>query len=162
MSHKMEETPFESLSRGLDKDLSSLMTRTELGGQKRGLLTPLAPAFGRIDLALGMGMPSKTTFAYQPLPSFGDESAKQIAVFPLGNHVVINQFGAFIPQSIFGGQANIAYKEEKLPDGAIRITVHARQPPTPLLKRPRIGSARGLIKMSDDFDEPLEDFADYM
>lgn len=24
------------------------------------------------------------------------------------------------------------------------------------------GSARGLIKMSDDFDEPLEDFREYM
>ena len=28
--------------------------------------------------------------------------------------------------------------------------------------RPRFGSARGLIKMADDFDEPLEDFAEYM
>ena len=27
--------------------------------------------------------------------------------------------------------------------------------------RPQFGSARGLISMSDDFDEPLEDFADY-
>ena len=30
-------------------------------------------------------------------------------------------------------------------------------------KHPRqAGSARGLISMSDDFDEPLEDFAEYM
>ncbi len=30
-------------------------------------------------------------------------------------------------------------------------------------KRKRcFGSAKGLIKMSDDFDEPLEDFQDYM
>ncbi|MEZ0368259.1 MAG: DUF2281 domain-containing protein [Candidatus Sericytochromatia bacterium] len=28
--------------------------------------------------------------------------------------------------------------------------------------RPCFGSARGLISMSDDFDEPLEDFAEYM
>jgi prevent-host-death family protein len=28
--------------------------------------------------------------------------------------------------------------------------------------RRRSGSARGLITMSDDFDEPLEDFAEYM
>jgi antitoxin (DNA-binding transcriptional repressor) of toxin-antitoxin stability system len=28
--------------------------------------------------------------------------------------------------------------------------------------RPQFGSARGLISMSDDFDEPLEDFAEYM
>lgn len=29
-------------------------------------------------------------------------------------------------------------------------------------KRRRSGSARGLIKMADDFDEPLEDFREYM
>jgi antitoxin (DNA-binding transcriptional repressor) of toxin-antitoxin stability system len=28
--------------------------------------------------------------------------------------------------------------------------------------RPRFGSAKGLIKMSEDFDEPLEDFKDYV
>ena len=28
--------------------------------------------------------------------------------------------------------------------------------------KPQFGSAKGLIKMSADFDEPLEDFADYM
>ncbi|MEZ0368390.1 MAG: DUF2281 domain-containing protein [Candidatus Sericytochromatia bacterium] len=28
--------------------------------------------------------------------------------------------------------------------------------------RPRFGSARGLISMSDDFDEPLKDFAEYI
>jgi hypothetical protein len=28
--------------------------------------------------------------------------------------------------------------------------------------RPQFGSAKGLIKMSDDFDEPLEDFEEYM
>lgn len=27
---------------------------------------------------------------------------------------------------------------------------------------PKFGSAQGLIEMSDDFDEPLEDFKDYM
>jgi prevent-host-death family protein len=27
---------------------------------------------------------------------------------------------------------------------------------------PKFGSAKGLIKMSDDFDEPLEDFKNYM
>lgn len=34
----------------------------------------------------------------------------------------------------------------------------AKHPLTP--RKP--GSARGLIKMSDDFDEPLEEFKDYM
>lgn len=28
--------------------------------------------------------------------------------------------------------------------------------------RPQFGSAKGLIMMSDDFDEPLEDFDEYM
>ena len=28
--------------------------------------------------------------------------------------------------------------------------------------RPQFGSAKGLISMSDDFDGPLEDFAEYM
>jgi antitoxin (DNA-binding transcriptional repressor) of toxin-antitoxin stability system len=28
--------------------------------------------------------------------------------------------------------------------------------------RPQFGSAKGLISVSDDFDEPLEDFAEYM
>ncbi len=28
--------------------------------------------------------------------------------------------------------------------------------------RARFGSARGLITMMDDFDEPLEDFSEYM
>ena len=27
---------------------------------------------------------------------------------------------------------------------------------------PQFGSARGMIEMSDDFDAPLEDFAEYM
>jgi antitoxin (DNA-binding transcriptional repressor) of toxin-antitoxin stability system len=27
--------------------------------------------------------------------------------------------------------------------------------------RPKFGSAKGLVKMSDDFDEPLEGFEDY-
>jgi antitoxin (DNA-binding transcriptional repressor) of toxin-antitoxin stability system len=31
----------------------------------------------------------------------------------------------------------------------------------PVKAIPKFGSARGLIKMSDDFDEPLEDFEEY-
>jgi len=35
--------------------------------------------------------------------------------------------------------------------------------PPPKLRHPRqFGSARGLIKMADDFDAPLEDFKEYM
>ncbi len=29
-------------------------------------------------------------------------------------------------------------------------------------KTPKFGSAKGKYKMSDDFDEPLDDFKDYM
>ncbi|MEM6614814.1 MAG: type II toxin-antitoxin system Phd/YefM family antitoxin [Cyanobacteria bacterium P01_C01_bin.72] len=35
-------------------------------------------------------------------------------------------------------------------------------PATSNKPRPRFGSAKGLITMSDDFDEPLEDFKEYM
>lgn len=33
---------------------------------------------------------------------------------------------------------------------------------SPEKARPQFGNARGQITMSDDFDEPLDDFADYM
>lgn len=32
----------------------------------------------------------------------------------------------------------------------------------PVKHRPKFGSAKGLVTISDDFDEPLEDFKDYM
>lgn len=35
-------------------------------------------------------------------------------------------------------------------------------PVTRIKPCPQFGSARGLITMSDDFDEPLEDFEEYM
>jgi len=34
-------------------------------------------------------------------------------------------------------------------------------PFSPAKPRPKFGSARGLVLMSDDFDAPLEDFKDY-
>ena len=34
-------------------------------------------------------------------------------------------------------------------------------PVTPLAPRPTFGSAKGLVKMAEDFDEPLEDFQAY-
>lgn len=33
---------------------------------------------------------------------------------------------------------------------------------SPVKRRRKAGSAKGLVKISDDFDEPLEDFKDYM
>lgn len=44
------------------------------------------------------------------------------------------------------------------PDGQTFQLVQVGKP-TP---EPRFGSARGLIVMRDDFDEPLKDFRDYM
>jgi hypothetical protein len=35
-------------------------------------------------------------------------------------------------------------------------------PNSPEKKPPQFGSANGSIRMSDDFDEPLSDFAEYM
>jgi antitoxin (DNA-binding transcriptional repressor) of toxin-antitoxin stability system len=32
----------------------------------------------------------------------------------------------------------------------------------PVKQRPKFGSAKGLLVMSDDFDDPLEDFREYM
>lgn len=34
-------------------------------------------------------------------------------------------------------------------------------PVTPSAPRPTFGSAKGLVKMAEDFDEPLEDFQAY-
>ena len=36
------------------------------------------------------------------------------------------------------------------------------QTKTPKKKKSNLGSAKGLIIMSEDFDEPLEDFKEYM
>ncbi|WP_414551617.1 type II toxin-antitoxin system Phd/YefM family antitoxin [Anabaena sp. CCY 0017] len=35
-------------------------------------------------------------------------------------------------------------------------------PVIPVKRRPTFGSAKGLVTISDDFDEPLEDFKEYM
>ena len=35
-------------------------------------------------------------------------------------------------------------------------------PTTPIKPRPKFGSAKGLIEISDNFDDPLEDFQEYM
>ncbi|MEA5581367.1 type II toxin-antitoxin system Phd/YefM family antitoxin [Nodularia harveyana UHCC-0300] len=35
-------------------------------------------------------------------------------------------------------------------------------PVIPVKRRPKFGSAKGLVTISDDFDKPLEDFQEYM
>ncbi len=35
-------------------------------------------------------------------------------------------------------------------------------PVSPTKRRPQFGSAKGLVTISEDFDDPIEDFKDYM
>lgn len=55
----------------------------------------------------------------------------------------------------------VAYGEEviiKIEDGtSYKIVPISKKEPIP-----KFGSAKGLIEISDDFDEPLEDFKEYM
>jgi hypothetical protein len=83
------------------------------------------------------------------------------AVFPITNQVVINHYGAFVPSSVFGRGVDIEHSVERLEAGTVRITFHARKPAAKPIE-PRFGSAQGQIQMSPDFDEPLEDFKEYM
>ena len=53
----------------------------------------------------------------------------------------------------------------KASEGCTTATaVHASMtaPAVPTKRRRRPGSAKGLVHISDDFDEPLEDFREYM
>ena len=46
-------------------------------------------------------------------------------------------------------------------DGKDNIPVAELVPVTPVSAAPQFGSAKGLLKMSDDFDAPLDDFRAY-
>lgn len=58
-----------------------------------------------------------------------------------------------IDAAVNGEEVIIAKDEQRL----VKLVPVARAKP-----RPQFGSAKGLIKMSGDFDDPLEDFAEYM
>ena len=58
-----------------------------------------------------------------------------------------------IDAAVNGEEVIIAKDEQRL----VKLVPVARAKPCP-----QFGSAKGLITMSDDFDEPLEDFAEYM
>ena len=58
-----------------------------------------------------------------------------------------------IDAAINGEEIVIAKDEEHV----VKLVPISRAKP-----HPRFGSAKGLILISDDFDEPLEDFAEYM
>ncbi len=65
-------------------------------------------------------------------------------------------------------KAQIASLLQAALDGEEIVITQNEQPVVKLVpassvkSRRRSGSARGLITMSDDFDEPLEDFVEYM
>ena len=44
----------------------------------------------------------------------------------------------------------------------VAVEQDATVPAVPTKRRRRLGSAKGLVHISDDFDEPLEDFREYM
>ncbi|EKD36657.1 MAG: prevent-host-death family protein [uncultured bacterium] len=63
------------------------------------------------------------------------------------------RFPELIEQTIGGGEVVIT-KEGK---PVVKLVAMNK----PSRKQRRFGSARGLIKMTDDFDAPLEDFKEY-
>jgi len=59
-----------------------------------------------------------------------------------------------------GGHVEVSVPE--LRDGeTVEVVVRCQANPITNGKRPGFGSARGLIKISDDFGAPLTDFCDY-
>ena len=59
---------------------------------------------------------------------------------------------------------NLSFLVTVIPDKKIQkvnVSETFDKPPD-VTKKPRFGSAKGMIEMSDDFDEPLDDFMDYM
>ncbi|BBD65878.1 hypothetical protein NIES4072_04430 [Nostoc commune NIES-4072] len=57
-------------------------------------------------------------------------------------------------EAALGGEEIIIIKDNQ---PLVKLT-----PMSPLKHRRQPGSAKGLITISDDFDEPLEDFKEYM
>src|SRR6266496_3873120 len=119
-----EENPFESLSKGLHKNLSLVLEQQRPEG-----IVP--PSHMPVASVLGNGSLSSVQLNYPHIisrPRFvplSDRFEEQLAVFPLSKGVVINKFGAYIPQSMFGSQANITYEENRSSDGSVNITVHS-------------------------------------
>jgi prevent-host-death family protein len=64
-----------------------------------------------------------------------------------------NRLPSLIQQVIQGEEIVITMDDKPV---AKLVSVSATKP------QPQFGSARGLITMSDDFDEPLDDFKEYM
>jgi len=68
--------------------------------------------------------------------------------------------------SINEAQKNLPELIQKIEQGEMIVITQAGTPVATLQPAQRtksgFGSLKGLIKMSDDFDEPLDDFAEYM
>lgn len=52
--------------------------------------------------------------------------------------------------------------QEEVQDFVAFLKTRAQKQEQPHLQKRQFGVGKGLITMSDDFDEPLEDFKDYM
>ena len=73
------------------------------------------------------------------------------------NHINIEEAKINLPELIdaaINGEEIVIAKDDQ---HVVRLVPISRAKP-----RPQFGSAKGLIAISDDFDEPMEDFADYM
>jgi hypothetical protein len=120
---KPNEEPFESLARGLDKDLSSLFGTAESAASSRNLLAAIDPVFRRTGLSSIAPATRREASGYSNFDSLTDRFAQQLAVFPLTNRVIINEFGAYIPRSLLKDQTDIEHTDEH--QGlAISISVH--------------------------------------
>jgi antitoxin (DNA-binding transcriptional repressor) of toxin-antitoxin stability system len=82
-----------------------------------------------------------------PKPSFSMRSAMQ--------NIDINQVKQQLPQILEDIEDAIIITKQGLPIAKI-VGISNKK------KKRQFGSARGLIKISDDFDAPLDDFKDYM
>ena len=67
-------------------------------------------------------------------------------------------------EATVGGDGSVTVHGVPFPEGeAVEVIVLTRPSPPAPERRGRVpGSARGLITVPDDFDDPLDDFAEYM
>ena len=79
-------------------------------------------------------------------------SGKEIPMHPLAVEEASTRLDELMEQAAGGGEVVITRD-----DGAAFkiVPVKSRR------VRPKFGSAEGLIEMSEDFDDPIEDFQDY-
>src|SRR5262249_7921670 len=120
------EEPFESLTRGLDRDLSSLFDTAESAAPTRILRSALDPVFGRTGLSGLLPTTRREVSEFQAFESLSDRFAQKLAVFPLANRVVVNEFGAYIPRSLFQNQTDFDYRDEEQ-RVEIKVSIHSTE-----------------------------------